>query len=101
VVVAAAVLRFLRAGTNIPVNRPTIALVTDGLYRFSRNPIYVALTTSYLGIAIAADSLWTAALVVPVLVVMRVGVIAREEAYLARKFPDAYPAYKARVRRWL
>lgn len=98
---AAFLRQFRRAGTNIPVNRPTTALVTDGLYRFSRNPAYVGLTTIYLGLGIAFNSLWVVALVVPVLAAMRFGVIAREEAYLERKFGDAYRAYKARVRRWL
>jgi protein-S-isoprenylcysteine O-methyltransferase Ste14 len=93
--------RFIRAGTNIPTNRPTTALVTAGPYRFSRNPIYAALTLLYLGIALAVDSVWIAALIVPVLITIRYGVIAREEIFLERKFSDAYREYKARVRRWL
>jgi protein-S-isoprenylcysteine O-methyltransferase Ste14 len=93
--------RFIRAGTNIPTNRPTTALVTAGPYRFSRNPIYIALTLLYLGIALAVDSAWIAGLIVPVLIAIRYGVIAREESFLEQKFGAAYRDYKARVRRWL
>jgi protein-S-isoprenylcysteine O-methyltransferase Ste14 len=99
--VVACARRFLAAGTNVPTTRPTTAIVTSGLYRFSRNPIYVGLTLAYLGIAVAADSAWILALVVPVLLVMRYGVIAREERYLDEKFGDDYRRYKGSVRRWL
>jgi len=100
-IIAAFLRQFRRAGTNVPVNRPTTALVTVGLYRYSRNPAYVGLTAIYLGLGVAFDSPWVVALAVPVLAAMRYGVIAREEAYLERKFGDAYRSYKARVRRWL
>ena len=55
----------------------------------------------YLGLSVAAGSLWAIVLVVPLLWVINVGVVAREERYLERKFGDAYRAYKARVRRWV
>ena len=61
----------------------------------------MALTLIYVGIAVAAHSGWTLALLVPVLLIMRYGVIAREERYLERKFGSAYLDYKKRVRRWL
>jgi len=100
-IVAGAFRLFSRAGTSIPVDKPTTAIVTSGPYRFSRNPIYIALTAAYLGLAVAVDSLWAVVLLAAVLAVMRYGVIAREEAYLERKFGAEYRAYKARVRRWL
>jgi protein-S-isoprenylcysteine O-methyltransferase Ste14 len=101
VIVAAAFRRFKRAGTNVPTPLPATALVTDGVYRHSRNPIYTAMSLVYGGIAIAADSAWVLGLLVPLLVVMRYGVIAREEVYLEAKFGDAYRDYRAKVRRWL
>ncbi len=101
VLVADAFRRFVRAGTNIPTNRPATALVTGGVYRFSRNPIYVTMTMLYAGIAIAADSFWMLALLIPILAIMRYGVIAREEIYLEAKFGDDYRAFKASVRRWI
>ena len=92
--------RFRQAGTNIEPYKPTTAIVTDGLFRFSRNPVYVAGAAAHFGIAIAADSLWILELLLPALLVIRYGVIAREERYLEAKFGEEYLAYKARVRRW-
>jgi protein-S-isoprenylcysteine O-methyltransferase Ste14 len=93
--------RFVAAGTNIPPNLPTTALVVDGIYGRTRNPLYLGATLVYLGLSVAAGSLWAIVLVVPLLWVINVGVIAREERYLERKFGDAYRAYKGRVRRWV
>jgi protein-S-isoprenylcysteine O-methyltransferase Ste14 len=96
-----AMARFRAAGTNVPTPMPSLALVTNGLYAFSRNPIYISLTTIYLGLAVAADSVWSVILLVPILMLIRYGVIAREERYLARKFNGAYVDYRNRVRRWI
>jgi protein-S-isoprenylcysteine O-methyltransferase Ste14 len=92
---------FAAAGTNIPPTLPTTALVVDGIYGRTRNPLYLGTTLVYLGLGIAAGSLWAIGLVVPLLWVINVGVVKREERYLERKFGDAYRAYKARVRRWI
>jgi len=98
---AACFRRFQAAGTNLPTWLPATALVTSGPYRFSRNPIYLALTVAYLGLAIGYGSLWLLILLAPLLIVMRHGVIAREERYLEGKFGEPYRAYRSRVRRWL
>ncbi len=90
-----------RAGTNVRPDQPTLALVFDGPFRFTRNPLYLAATGLYLGIALLVDALWPLLLLVPVLAVLRWGVVAREERYLEAKFGEPYRAYKARVRRWL
>ena len=92
---------FRRAGTNVPTSKPATAIVTDGPYRFSRNPIYVALTMLSVGVSLWANSWWMLGLLVPTLVIMNIGVIDREERYLAAKFGDGYLSYKARVRRWI
>jgi protein-S-isoprenylcysteine O-methyltransferase Ste14 len=92
---------FHKSGTSVPTNTPSTALVTHGLYRFSRNPIYIALSLIHLGVAVAADNPWIAATLVIVLIVIRYGVIAREEVYLEAKFGQPYRDYQARVRRWL
>jgi len=81
--------------------KPTTALVTEGPFRYSRNPIYLALTLLYVGVALLINALWILLLVVPAVLVLRYGVIAREEAYLTRKFGEAYRQYMAQVRRWL
>ncbi len=98
---ALGLLQFKRHGTPVPTHRPTTALVTTGIYGLSRNPIYLALTAVYLGIGLLLPSLPVLLLVLPLLVVMRYGVIAREERYLDRKFGEPYRAYRQRVRRWL
>jgi protein-S-isoprenylcysteine O-methyltransferase Ste14 len=92
---------FLGAGTPVPTNEPTRALVTTGIHGRTRNPIYLGMFLVYGGIAIAARSAWTVLLMLPLAITIRYGVIAREEAYLERRFGDAYRDYKGRVRRWL
>lgn len=83
-----------RAHTPVDPMKPTAALVTEGPFRYSRNPIYLALTLLYLGVVFFVNALWILLLVVPALVMLGYGVIAREEAYLARKFGEAYPSIR-------
>jgi protein-S-isoprenylcysteine O-methyltransferase Ste14 len=97
----AGVLRFNRAGTNVPTYRPTTALVTDGPYRYTRNPLYISLFLVYAGIGIAAGNVWLLMLGALLFPIMHYGVVAREERYLERKFGQSYIDYKAAVRRWL
>lgn len=97
----AGIRNFSRAGTPVPTNEPTRALVTSGIHGWTRNPIYLGLFLVYVGIGMAAQSAWILVLVLPLAITIRYGVVAREEAYLERRFGDAYRAYKARVRRWL
>ena len=90
-----------RAGTNVQTRKPTTAIVTGGPYRFTRNPLYLGMTSIYCGISALANALPPLLLFPLVLHVMRRGVIEREERYLERKFGDEYLRYKRRVRRWL
>jgi len=92
---------FRRAGTPVPTRAPTTALVTTGIHGLSRNPLYVGLYLFYAGFAILANSIAALVLMLPLAIVIRHGVVAREETYLERKFGDAYLAYKARVPRWM
>ena len=101
VLAVAAIICFTRAGTNVPTYLPATALVVAGPYRFSRNPIYVGMIVLVLGIGIMVDSIWIVALAAPFALVLRYGVIAREERYLAAKFGDAYRLYCTQVRRWI
>lgn len=97
-----AAVRALRiAGTPVPGDRPTTAIVRSGPYRFSRNPIYLAFSLLQLGIAAWVNSLWLLLTLVPAAALMSRMVIPREERYLERRFPSEYPAYRAAVRRWL
>ena len=101
VLFGSAIVTMTRAGSNVPTNRPTTTIVDSGPYRFTRNPIYLAMFLGLVGLAVAFDSLWLLAVLVPFALIIRSGVVAREEAYLERKFGDVYRAYRARVRRWL
>ena len=96
-----AVVTMTRAGSNVPTNRPTITIVAHGPYRVTRNPIYLGMFLGQIGLAIALNTLWLVATLVAFALVIRYGVIAREEAYLSRKFGDVYRGYCSRVRRWL
>ena len=98
---AAGIRSFSRAGTPVQSIKPTRALVTTGVHGFTRNPIYLGMFLLYGGIGVAARSPWILILTVPLAITIRYGVVAREEAYLERRFGDAYRDYKARVRRWL
>ena len=90
-----------RAGTSQNPRRPTTALVVSGPFRMSRNPLYLSLLCLYVGIALLLNSLWVLLLAVPLVAVLRLGVIGPEERYLERKFGDEYRRYRSRVRRWL
>jgi protein-S-isoprenylcysteine O-methyltransferase Ste14 len=96
-----AIATITRAGSNVPTNRPTTSIVDTGPYRFTRNPIYLAMMLALAGLAIAFDSPWPLVTLVPFALVIRYGVVAREEAYLERTFGEVYRRYRARVRRWL
>ena len=90
-----------RAGTYVDPYKPTTALVVDGPFRFTRNPLYLSLTLLYSGIAFLLNLLWTVLLLPLALVIMHFGVIVREERYLEKKFGREFLRYKARVRRWI
>ncbi len=96
----AGIRNFSRAGTPVRSIKPTRALVTTGIHGRSRNPIYLGMFLVYGGIGVAAQSPWTLILTLPLAITIRYGVVAREEAYLERRFGDTYRDYKARVRRW-
>jgi protein-S-isoprenylcysteine O-methyltransferase Ste14 len=93
--------RFVRARTPVDVRKPATALVTDGPYRLSRNPMYLAASLLYAGAAILGSLPWTLLLLAPCLVVIQIGIIRPEERHLEERFGDAYRDYKGRVRRWL
>jgi protein-S-isoprenylcysteine O-methyltransferase Ste14 len=96
-----AIVTFRKAGTRVETYKPTTAIVAQGPYAFTRNPIYLGMFLGQTGFAIGFDSLWVLAMLVPFFLVIRYGVVAREEAYLGRKFGRAYLDYKSRTRRWL
>ncbi len=92
---------FVRARTAVMPIRPARTIVTNGPYRFTRNPMYVGLTTAYVGIALLVNMVWPLVTLPAALVALRYLVIAREERHLRQAFPGEYAAYCGRVRRWL
>ena len=90
-----------RVGTNVLPTQPTLALATDGPYRFSRNPLYIAAIGVYVGVALWVDSLALLLLLPPMIAVLHWGIVLREERYLSAKFGARYEVYRATVRRWL
>lgn len=102
VLLAAWSIRTMRlAGTRYETSKPTSVIVAEGPYRFTRNPIYTAMMIGEAGLAVALDNAWLLAMLLPFYVVLRWGIIAREEAYLEREFGAPYLAYKQSVRRWV
>jgi protein-S-isoprenylcysteine O-methyltransferase Ste14 len=98
----ASVYSFRNANTTIlPAGRPTTAIVETGPYRFTRNPMYVAMCCAYIGLSLVLNNLWALVLLPLVVGVVDRWVIGREERYLTAKFGDPYRDYCARVRRWL
>jgi protein-S-isoprenylcysteine O-methyltransferase Ste14 len=98
---ALALERFLRTGQNPEPWTPTPALVANGIYRFTRNPMYLAMSLAQFGFGLAGGILWFSLLTpLSMAIVARIA-ICPEEAYLAEKFGDDYDDYRRRVRRWL
>jgi len=89
------------ANTNVNPTQPATTIVTEGPFRFTRNPLYLGMTLIYVGILFLVNSLWLILILPAVLALMNIGVIEREERYLERKFGAQYLAYKQRVRRWI
>jgi protein-S-isoprenylcysteine O-methyltransferase Ste14 len=92
---------FSRTGTAVEPWKPTTAIVTTGPYRMTRNPAYLGMALTYIGIAAMSSAVWVLLPLPMVLAVIDRGVIAREERYLERKFGEEYLGYKRSVRRWI
>jgi protein-S-isoprenylcysteine O-methyltransferase Ste14 len=90
-----------KADVPLRTDKPVPRLTTQGPFRYSRNPSYLALAMIYAGIASLRNSLWAMLLLPLVVMVMQREVIGREERYLERAFEEEYLAYKSQVRRWV
>ena len=88
------------AGTPVPRNQPTTVIVQSGPFRFSRNPIYLALSVLLVGIACGRNSVWLLGTLAAAMGLIGLVVIPREERYLERRFGTEYLQYKTSVRRW-
>ena len=99
--IVAALGLFRLAKTRPEPWQPTTAIVTNGIYGYTRNPMYLGMALTYAGVAILCDSVVALLLLIPALLVIQYGVIRLEEHYLDGKFGADYRTYMQRVRRWL
>ena len=99
--VGSALRLFRDAGTRPEPWKPASSLTTRGIYRRTRNPMYLGMALVHAGIAVAIGSLAALFLLLPAVIIVDRLVIRREEAYLSRRFGQPYIDYKERVRRWL
>ena len=97
----AAIRQFVAHHEHPSPYQPTNAIVSSGLYRFTRNPIYVAFLMVVVGAAIGFNSWWVLMSIVLLFPLLEFGVVRREEAYLSAKFGATYDDYRRRVRRWI
>jgi protein-S-isoprenylcysteine O-methyltransferase Ste14 len=91
---------FIRAGTNVPPSKPALLLVTDGPYRYSRNPMYVGMLLVVAGLTIGLSLEWGLIVWPLFLAVLHFGVILREERYMTAKFGAPYEEFRGRTRRY-
>ena len=98
---AAAVGLFRRTGQDPKPWRSTPEIISTGVYRITRNPMYVGMALLQAGYGMARANGWTIALIPIVLAVVYATAVRHEEAYLEQKFGAAYLTYKSSVRRWI
>ncbi len=99
--VASAFGLFRRIGQDPAPWTTTPEIVSTGIYRVTRNPMYVGMALIQLGIGVGAANGWIVALIPLVLFVIYTIAVRHEEAYLERKFGEGYLVYKRSVRRWI
>jgi protein-S-isoprenylcysteine O-methyltransferase Ste14 len=101
VLVALALRALARARTAFDVRKATTSMVTSGIFRITRNPVYLSMTLLYLSISLVVNSIPMAVIVVPLGSSLCLLAIKPEERYLESKFGVSYLSYRARVRRWI
>ena len=89
------------AGTNVHPSKPTLTIVRSGPFRFTRNPMYLALCLVQIALCFFLNDWITLLFVVPLALIFHYGVVLREERYLPAKFGEPYLQYKRGVRRWI
>jgi protein-S-isoprenylcysteine O-methyltransferase Ste14 len=97
----AAFIEFRKARTTLDPHGSVTQVVTSGIYRFTRNPIYLGFLLIVIGLPLYSGFYWGILMAPLFVITMNRLVIEREEAYLGGKFGEAYINYKSRVRRWL
>jgi protein-S-isoprenylcysteine O-methyltransferase Ste14 len=95
-----ALVTFKKAGTNVDPAKPALTIVRGGPFRFTRNPMYLALCLLQVALGFFLNDWITLLFVVPLALILHYGVILREERYLTAKFGEPYLQLKREVRRW-
>lgn len=90
-----------KAGTNVDPSQPATTIVRGGPFRFTRNPMYLALCLLQVALGFFLNDWITLLFVIPLALVLHYGVILREERYLEAKFGDQYLSLKRDVRPWI
>ena len=91
----------IRLGQPSEPRKPTTRIVREGLYKYSRNPMYTGLALCYAGLGIAIDKPWLLIMLVPTVIIVHYLLIRPEERYLEAKFGEEFMRYKKTVRRWI
>ncbi len=92
---------YRQAKTSILPHTADSAIIDTGPFGFSRNPIYISMIMVFAGVCFYWNAPIALLFVIPTILALRYYVIAKEEAYLIRRFGDVYYSYQSRVRRWL
>ncbi len=93
--------QFGRVGTNIVPLTPSSTMVTDGMFRWSRNPMYVGMISTLCGVALLFNALLPWVVVVAFAVLLKRHFVRHEEALMTKTFGERYIEYQGRVRRWV
>ena len=96
-----AMVTFKKAGTNVHPGEPALMIVRGGPFRFTRNPMYLALCLLQIALGFFLNDWITLLFVVPFALILHYGVVLREERYLTEKFGEPYLELKREVRRWI
>ncbi|MFV2057557.1 MAG: isoprenylcysteine carboxylmethyltransferase family protein [Thiohalomonadales bacterium] len=101
IIIMMAMRSFRKSATPVATWKPAVSLLTTGIFRFSRNPIYLGMLLAYIGLALLLVNIWLLLLTIPLYLQLLQGVILKEEYYLAQTFAKDYLDYKTRVNRWI
>ncbi|MBL8099911.1 MAG: isoprenylcysteine carboxylmethyltransferase family protein [Anaerolineales bacterium] len=97
----AAIWEFMKAKTTVNPHGSVSNIISSGIFRFTRNPIYLGFVLMLIGFPLYFDTYWGIILAPVLILCFNTLVIQHEEAYLEKKFGEQYTSYKSRVRRWL
>jgi protein-S-isoprenylcysteine O-methyltransferase Ste14 len=89
-----------RRGADVPLYQPATILVTDGVFKWTRNPGYLGMLIGLSGIALVFALDWLVILIVPLWLILNSAVVRQEELYLEHKFGNAYRKYIKRAPRY-